>query len=455
VTVFRPRVQFRPNGADTWSVQRWTRAQVEQFAPDDRSVAAARKLARPGPWSDTGATDTLVWGKCQGSGKTPYQVSVDLTGPAAKCTCPSRKFPCKHGIALLMMWVDGNGTVAEAGKAADFAADWADGRAAKARKREAAAASPSEPADPEAAARRLERRLGLMTAGAEDFEVWLHDLYRTGFAAARRQPYAFWEAPAARLLDAQLPGLAARVRDMPALLHRDDWADRLLAETGRWYTAVRAWQRRDDLDPSDLANLRVYLGWAVPSSEVRSEPTIDDTWTVRGLHRTDDGRLQSQRTWIHGEQSGTDAVLLDFAVAGAFLEAGHVVGSSVRGPVALYPGAGVRRALFTQDPVPAGPATSLGAATSIATAADRVARELAANPFADQHPVTLGVRLVVEADDVVAVDDEGAALDLAEDYEPWNLLAVCGYHPVALFGELESGRFRPLAACLDDGLVPV
>jgi uncharacterized Zn finger protein len=27
-------------------------------------------------------------------------VSVDLSGPAFRCTCPSRKFPCKHGLAL-------------------------------------------------------------------------------------------------------------------------------------------------------------------------------------------------------------------------------------------------------------------------------------------------------------------------------------------------------------------
>ena len=61
---------------------RWTPQQVAALAPDASSLAAARRLARPGPWSDTGSTDTLVWGKCQGSGKTPYQVSVDLTGPA-------------------------------------------------------------------------------------------------------------------------------------------------------------------------------------------------------------------------------------------------------------------------------------------------------------------------------------------------------------------------------------
>ncbi|NUO34795.1 MAG: SWIM zinc finger family protein, partial [Dermatophilaceae bacterium] len=111
---------------------RWTAAQVAGLAPDASSLAAARRLARPGPWSDTGSTDVLVWGKCQGSGKTPYQVSVDLVGPAFRCSCPSRKLPCKHGLALLLLWVDGSGSVADAAEAAAFAQEWAPERSARA-----------------------------------------------------------------------------------------------------------------------------------------------------------------------------------------------------------------------------------------------------------------------------------------------------------------------------------
>ena len=37
---------------------RWTLEQVAKVAPDQSSLAAARRLARPGPWSDTGSTET-------------------------------------------------------------------------------------------------------------------------------------------------------------------------------------------------------------------------------------------------------------------------------------------------------------------------------------------------------------------------------------------------------------
>ena len=73
----------------------------------------------------------------QGGGRTPYQMSVGLTGPAFECTCPSRKFPCKHGLALLLLWVEGGGVVQDAAEPADVANDWAADPSARAAKAEA------------------------------------------------------------------------------------------------------------------------------------------------------------------------------------------------------------------------------------------------------------------------------------------------------------------------------
>jgi hypothetical protein len=87
---------------------RWTSGQVEGLAPDRSSIQAARTLATPRPWSVTGCDDGAVWGDCQGSGGRLYQVIVDLVGPAYRCSCPSRKIPCKHALALLLLWAGGH-----------------------------------------------------------------------------------------------------------------------------------------------------------------------------------------------------------------------------------------------------------------------------------------------------------------------------------------------------------
>ena len=316
---------------------RWNLAAVEKAAPDASSLAAARRLAHPGPWSGTGSTETLVWGKCQGSGKTPYQVSIDLTGPAYRCSCPSRKFPCKHALALLLLWVRGHGSVADAERPADFAGEWAEQRVERPARTKA-------PVDPEARAKRQAERFATMSAGIEDLALWLADLVRTGTVQARRQPWGWWDAAAARLVDAQLPGLAERVRAMGSEVNRrEDWADHLLAELGRWWSAVQAWRRWDDLDDRTRADLRTYVGWPQATDDVRAGETVTDAWLVLGAHRSDDGRLVQQRTWLYGERTRQWVLLLDFAAGGAPLPLAHLAGSVLDGHA---------RALPRQPPAP-------------------------------------------------------------------------------------------------------
>jgi hypothetical protein len=431
---------------------RWTAAQVAGLAPDTSSLTAARRLARPGPWSDTGSTETLLWGKCQGSGRTPYQVSIDLVGPAFRCTCPSRKLPCKHGLALLLLWVDGAGSVADVDEAADFAQEWAAERSARAEAKAAGdAARPTRTPDPVAAAKRLEDRLALMDGGMDDFARWLTDLARGGTAAARHQSYTWWEGTAARLVDAQLPGLADDVRSVGgAVSGRPDWAERLLVAIGRWWTATRAWAARESLDDAQMGDLRAYLGWSTSTESVRRADAVTDRWLVLGAHRTDDGRLQQQRTWLLGGTTGETVQVLDFAAGGQVLPVARAVGSSLAATVARYPGAAVRRALFVDEPLPADDPVRMPSGATLEHAQAAAAQAWGQNPWARRVPVVLAdVR--VGADRVV--DAEGARVALTDDAPVWSLLALTGGRPSRVFGELEEARLRPLTVVVDDEVV--
>lgn len=434
---------------------RWTEAQVTKLAPDDSSVTAARRLLNPALWSETGSTDILVWGKCQGSGKTPYQVSVDLTDPAFRCSCPSRKFPCKHALALLLLWVKGSGDVASAEQVAAFAQEWAEERAARAERSEARKASAETPPDPVAQARRLEERLALMTAGLEDFGRWLCDLVRAGTAAARQQPYSWWDLTAARLVDAQLPGLAQQVRDMGSDVHRrGDWADHLLATCGRWWTAARAWTLRDTLDADAIADLRAYLGWAQPTAEVKAADSLSGTFLVLGGHRTDDGRIRQQRTWLRDQASGETLVVLDFAAGVTPLATPQLAGTVVSTTISRYPGTPPRRALFSAEVVVTGSESRLPAPVPVTAALDRRAERLGLTPWSDRVPVTLAQVSAVAGDRPAVVDPSGHRLDLVDDDESlWPLLAITGGHPTDVFGELSGGHFRPLTVRAADRLV--
>src|SRR5689334_3111145 len=81
----------------------WTTEQIVALAPDPSSAKSGKDLSSPRKWKTLGADNACAWGTLQGSGKAPYQTSIDLAGPAFKCTCPSRKFPCKHGLGLFLI----------------------------------------------------------------------------------------------------------------------------------------------------------------------------------------------------------------------------------------------------------------------------------------------------------------------------------------------------------------
>lgn len=428
---------------------RWSEERVVNAAPDASSLAAARKLARPGPWSDTGSNDVLVWGKCQGSGKMPYQVSVDTAAPAYRCSCPSRKFPCKHALALLLLWC--RGEAADAGaETAGFAQEWADQRSERATARERR--QTDQPVDPAAQAKRLADRMALMDAGIDDFARWLTDLVRTGLASARTQPYSWWDGVAARLVDAQLPGLAEQVRAMGSDVHaRTDWTDHLLRRAGRWWAVTKAWRKRESLSPDELADLRVAVGWAVPTADVQGTEALHGPWLVLGAHRTDDGRLQQQRTWLRAPD-GTAVVVLDFAAQSESLATPQLAGALLDVTVARYPGSSPRRAMFTSPIDPRGTAASLGEGGSISQALQAESAAVALSPWRERHPVLLGGVRVCPGGHGWLRDGSGDALALV-DAPLDSLLALTGGHPMDLFGELEEGRVRPLSAVVNGAVV--
>lgn len=433
---------------------RWNLAAVEKAAPDAACLAAAQRLARPGPWSETGSTETLVWGKCQGSGKVPYQVSIDLTGPAYRCSCPSRKLPCKHALALLLLWVRGSGSVADVERPADFAGQGLAPPADPAQRPARRAA----PADPEARARRQAERRALMSEGIADFAIWLTDLARAGTVQARRQPWDWWDTAAARLVDAQLPGLADRVRTMGSEVSgREDWADYLLEELGRWWSAAQAWQRWDDLDERTRADLRTYFGWAQATDDVRAGPRLTDAWLVLGAHRSDDGRLQQQRTWLRGQASGHIVQLLDFAAGGAALPMAQLAGSVLEATLALYPGSRPHRALIVGEPVVRGGSAPLPEGGSLDEALADLAAAWAENPWGARVPAVVrdaALQPLADGHRAQIVDASGA-LPLLADAVPWHALARTGGRATLLIGEVERAGFRVLSVQTDDGLVAV
>ncbi|MEU4254949.1 MULTISPECIES: SWIM zinc finger family protein [Streptomyces] len=432
---------------------RWTAEQVLALAPDAASRRAGSKLGAAGPWSATGCGEGgAVWGLCKGSGSRPYQTVVDIAGPAYKCSCPSRKFPCKHALGLLLLWAADPGAVPAGAEAPEWVRSWLESRGARARavrQREAAGGT----ADEEAARRRAAARAARATAGAEELEQRLADLVRGGLASAGQAGYGLWEETARRMVDAQAPGLAARVRELGAIpASGPGWPARLLEESALTHLLDRAWLGVDRLPEPLAATVRTRVGLPVPGRG----PAVRDRWLVLSQYDTSDGRLTTRRIWLYGRESGRTALLLSFGAAGRAPDLALAVGLVIDAELFPHPGAGQLRAELGERfaaPVP-GEAPPPGG--TVEDALDAYGLALRDDPWLDSWPVTLRDVVPVPAAEgwQLAQADGAAALPVTGTATAgaglWRLAAVSGGGPVTVFGECGHRGFTPLAAWSPD-----
>ena len=436
------KLSYRPPRVSDVPEERWSPAQVESLAPDASSVKAARGLSAPASWSATGRLDDVLWGRHR-----TYQVCVDLGGPAFRCSCPSRKIPCKHTLGLLLVWAESGVGGAEA---PEFAREWQAARQARAAAKPRAAATP----DPAAAAKRVEQRAERVAGGMAELRRWLDDQMRQGLAGAQRAGQQPFETMAARLVDAQAPAAAGAVRRLGfAAGVGPHWADRMLGELALLQLLVSGHERLAELPGALAATVRSRIGFPVATDDVLAGPRVADRWQVLGQVETDDGALTTRRTWLRGATGGRFALVLSFAAPGQPLVADLVPGTEFRGELAFYPGAAPLRALVAERISAAEPFAAPDGAAGLAEALAGWSATVAAEPWRYDAPVLLAD--VVPGTGGWLIDATGAAVPLAPGHrEPWWLLAAAGGGPAVVAGEWSPAGLRPLAAWVGGTFVP-
>jgi Family of unknown function (DUF5691)/SWIM zinc finger len=438
---------------DIQAVPTLTHAQIRTLAPDAAAARSGEALADRRRWKSAGRSDVAAWGLCQGSGANPYQVAVDIAGPAYKCSCPSRKLPCKHALGLLFLVADGGTPAADP---PDWAQSWLDDWASRAAAAATRAERPTE-IDPEARAKRIATRERKVAAGIDELDRWLRDLMRRGLDSTRSEGYRFWDAMGARLVDAQAGGLGRSVRGLGSAANSGDaWPHLLLEGAGRLHLLSEAYRRADQL-PDDLrADVRSLVGWNVKEDELDPANAVEDRWLVIGQRVDDRGDIVTARTFLLGETSGRIALHLAFGVGAAPPTLLAIPGQAFRATMTFYPSSTPLRAAAKPPIEPDGEVTDVPGAIALTEVIAGHAERLARNPFTGSFPVVIGdVVPVLHGDRLLVRDAEGTALPLLTPDVAPRLFAVSGGHPVTVVAEWDGNWLRPLAAFADGRLSPV
>jgi len=356
---------------------------IEAMAPDQSSLVAARKLVKPGSWSGLAADNAgLIWGECQGSGATPYRVVVSEADAGYKCSCPSRKFPCKHSLA--MMWMRAEGKVSfQPAAVPEWVQEWLRRRRAGSGapnsdkdetpqpKNLAQASSPQpEEVDPKAEARaaaardraRRERE-DAIRAGLDDLDTWLIDQAEAGLAGFASHAGKSCRSIAQRLVDAKAPGLATRLDGLSNRIYSLPEHARPIAaveQLGQLHLIAEAYRRQESLSIEMRADVRREVGWTQPRESLLSEEgalCVSGSWRVVGtVSEVQPDKLRRLETWLWREEpteGPRTAVLLDFVpVASGQTKGAYRTGESINATLVFYPSVRPLRALIKEMTTP-------------------------------------------------------------------------------------------------------
>lgn len=426
-----------------------TLEQVIRLAPDDKSVASARQLLSPRFWSHLGMNEEAVWGNCRGS--AVYAVRIDLSNLGQSCNCPSRKRPCRHSLGLLMLFAASPDFVPTASPPPEVR-EWLDKRKARAEKQAAKEDASEKPVDEVARQKRIDQREGRIQEGIASLRVFLKDLIRTGIAGIESRGFAVWEEQAKRLVDAQAPGLAGRIRFISEIPGSSiEWPQHLLDALGRLELLLVAYSRLSELDLDLQHEVRQLIGWNVQQSDLdQFGERVTDNWFVLGMKEEDGDRLRTQRIWLQSVTTGRFAVVVQVAPGKQPYPDVWVAGVVVSATLLFYPGTSRQRARVVErtavsaessQPLP----SEFVGAELLETMLRSVAEQLARQPWLFSFPVILkNVTVVKQNSEWFVRDSAGQGVPLLFA-EPWRLLAISGGNPLTLFGEWDGRFFAPVS----------
>ena len=455
-----------------------TPEQVLLLAPDRSAAAAATAAADPGAWSAAGCDEEALWGQYIATRSEPYEVAVDLGGPAFSCSCPSRKVPCKHCLALLLLYAEQRLVAA---RRLPFAQQWMHRRDSHP-SGNARASTPDpvasgeeqvgtapEPArsggrlggapDPQRDKRQHDRA-ERMRAGVIELDRWLADRVRAGLAAPELADPDTWQRIAARLVDAQCGALANRVKRVATLVGRHArWHDNVFEEMAVLHGLAQGALRTSALPPLLGDGVHAATGLTVSKDDVLAGVPSTATWLVMGESRVREDTITVQRTWLCATESGTRAVgaaadsgsaapltwamLLAFGAFGREVESPYPVGTAVHADMHWYPGAIPLRAII--GCLHNAPAESAPSPISLAEAVAAAGWAVAAEPWLERYPVCVSVvPTPVGNGRWTLVDRTGAVPVVPGFWRLAELVALSGGEPITVVGEHSVEGIVPL-----------
>ncbi len=445
----------------------WTETQILQLAPDAPTAKRGQALAFMGKWMALRTDANSIWGECKGSGKNPYFVQMDLVNPSFKCSCPARKFPCKHSIALALLYVrGGEGFMIE--EPPEAVKTWIESRAKRFEKKEekvdevlAKEFAEKVKATEERKEKTLDARIENIQDGLPELETWLLDTIREGIASIEKDAYQICEDIATRMSDAKMKGMATRIREIPLMVGASpNWIEKVTTRLGELYLFINAFRQYENLPENLQEELKQTAGINIKKEEIRTDEGVLDNWLILGKSEGQDEvnpKIYFRKIWLWGTKHKRPAMILEYNFGSASFPNSYILGTQFTGELAFYPGTFQLRALVKTQGQTGGLIEIFPGYDDFEKFLLAYANAVSENPWLRSFPCVLSnVRPMIENDELIIADKNAKMVKIESDREHvmgWKLIALSGGNSMDIFGEWTGESLVPLSACVDGKFV--
>ncbi len=296
---------------------------VEAAAPNPEAAKNGRGLVLKNKFLTLhhSPDETLWFGRCQGSGKTPYLCSADFAvpeKPVYRCTCPSRQFPCKHALGLLYALAEGKKFTS-----AEVPEELAAKREKVAARVEKRKADTDKPVKVNKAA--LAKKIKAQLDGIDLLEKLTQDVVRLGIGNMNAKTAHELEEQARQLGNAYLPGAQAALHNYTKLFYSAEGEERTMAGREAVYSeALDQLCRLHALIRKGRVYLQTRLGdpELAPETDTGVAAWLGHAWQLRELKEA--GLVEENVELVQlAFHSYDDVARKEFVDAGAWMNLGN------------------------------------------------------------------------------------------------------------------------------------
>jgi len=442
----------------------FTEEQVESIAPTPSAFKAGKKLGVSSKWQSSGKSEHAMWGTIKGSGSKPYYTQIDTQSLAYKCTCPSRQFPCKHAVALMLVAANDPQSIVDTDEP-EWVSEWINKRKGQQQKSEQKKETPKTPEQIEKAQKNKEKtqvkRLESIQEGAAELEDWISDLFKIGLVELPTKDMAEFAKVQARMVDAKASGLASWVRELSFLDYtkHQEWQDKAMKLLSKLYLLVKAIRNIQHYEPLWQQTIKNLAGLSQSKKELLQDEQaekIKDHWLVVGQEEEKNNDIITQRNWLYGLTTNRQALLLNFATPFSTYETHLLPSSVIEAELVFFPSIQPYRAIInlqkgTTNSLPKHSALEILSLDQLMTS---YRQYLNINPWIrEQICVLEACQQLRQGKQHLLVSKGQSALNISPRFstqKSLNWLSISNNKPVTIFALWQNEEIVPLGMLRDN-----